>query len=77
MTASRCHRRRARHGAPWASRLGLAWLGLVPFLAFATLFLLIPTAYLVVGSFQDADGGQITLQNYVDLAGGPTIAART
>ena len=46
----------------------LTWLGLVPFLVFATLFLLIPTFYLVVGSFADS-AGQPTLQNYRDLTG--------
>src|SRR3954467_7854910 len=34
-------------------RVTWTWLGLVPFFVFATLFLLVPTFYLVVGSFQD------------------------
>ena len=34
----------------------LAWLGVVPFFSFAALFLLLPTAYLVVGAFQDNEG---------------------
>jgi len=42
-------------------------LGLVPFVVFATLFLLIPTLYLVIGSFQ-TETGQPTLQNYADLS---------
>jgi putative spermidine/putrescine transport system permease protein len=42
-------------------------LGLVPFLVFSTLFLLIPTIYLVVGSFQNK-AGEVTLQNYADLS---------
>jgi putative spermidine/putrescine transport system permease protein len=46
--------------------VGWAWLGLVPFLAFSAAFMLIPTIYLVVGSFRD-NAGQLTLQNYADL----------
>ena len=42
-------------------------MGTLPFLLFACLFLLLPVAFLVVGSFQDADGAP-TLQNYVDLS---------
>ncbi len=45
-----------------------AWtfLGIVPFLAFAALFLVVPTIYLVVGSFQD-QAGHLTLENYANL----------
>ena len=46
--------------------MSLAWLGVVPFFAFAALFLLIPTFYLVVGAFQD-DAGHFTLTNIVGL----------
>ena len=46
--------------------MGWSWLGLVPFLAFSAAFMLIPTIYLVVGSFRD-NAGQLTLQNYADL----------
>ncbi len=60
-------------GAPSARpvrpRLGWSWLGLLPFFAFATLFMLLPTAFLIVGSFQD-NTGQPTLQNYADLSTG-------
>jgi len=42
-------------------------VGLVPFILFSTLFLLIPTIYLVVGSFQN-EAGELTLQNYADLS---------
>jgi putative spermidine/putrescine transport system permease protein len=48
-------------------RFSWAWLGLVPFLAFATAFLIIPTFYLVNGSFH-TETGQATLQNYADLS---------
>jgi putative spermidine/putrescine transport system permease protein len=45
----------------------------MPFLVFAAAFLLIPTSYLVVGSFND-QAGNATLQNYADLAQ-PEIAS--
>ncbi len=58
-------------GAPSSARPGrrrfnFSWLGLLPFLLFSVLFLIIPTSYLVVGSFQDQQG-QFTVQNYADL----------
>lgn len=37
-------------------RLNWAWLGLVPFLAFVLLFLILPVVYLVNGAFQSPDG---------------------
>jgi putative spermidine/putrescine transport system permease protein len=43
-----------------------AWLGVVPFFTFALLFLILPTLYLVVGAFQDADGN-LTLDNIINL----------
>lgn len=49
------------------SRRSWAWLGLVPFLLFALLFLLLPVSFLVMGSLQDKTGS-LTLQNYQDLA---------
>jgi putative spermidine/putrescine transport system permease protein len=52
-------------------RFSWAWLGLVPFLAFATAFLIIPTFYLINGSFH-TEAGETTLQNYADLTQ-PTI----
>ena len=54
--------RRARGVVAWAGP-GSASL---PFLAFSAAFMLIPTIYLVVGSFRD-NAGQLTLQNYADL----------
>ncbi len=47
-------------------RFGLGWLGMVPFLAFAFLFLVAPTFYLVLGSLQTAKGA-LTLANFADL----------
>ena len=52
---------------PGRRRPSFTWLGLVPFLIFSTLFLIIPTIYLVVGSFQ-TEAGEPTLQNYADLS---------
>lgn len=51
--------------APWR-RLPLTWLGLVPFLIFSLLFLILPTAHIVIGAFQDRSGA-FTLQNLRDL----------
>ena len=48
-------------------RLSWTWIGLVPFVAFATAFLIIPTTYLVVGSFKN-QAGEFTLQNYANLS---------
>lgn len=39
-----------------------AWIGVVPFFVFALMFLILPTLYLVVGAFQDAQGN-FTLAN--------------
>ena len=51
---------------PGRRRLSWTWLGLAPFAIFATMFLLIPTSYLIVGSFLDSQGS-FTLQNYAGL----------
>ena len=57
-------------GSPVASparrRLSWSWLGVVPFFVVAAAFMLLPVAFLVVGSFQDVHGN-LTLQNYADL----------
>jgi putative spermidine/putrescine transport system permease protein len=47
-------------------RFPLTWLGLAPFLIFATMFLLIPAGYLVVGSFI-GQSGEPTLDNFAHL----------
>jgi putative spermidine/putrescine transport system permease protein len=47
---------------PWG-----AWLGVAPFFLFAVAFLLLPAASLVIGSFQDRQGG-FTLENVAGLA---------
>lgn len=48
------------------------WLGVSPFFLFAILFILLPSLYLVEGSFINQEG-QFTLQNYVDLLQTPSI----
>ncbi len=55
-------------------RLPLAWIGLVPFFLFALLFLIGPTAHLVVGAFQTPEGG-FTLDNIRGLFTPQIIAA--
>ncbi|MDO9637096.1 MAG: ABC transporter permease subunit [Pseudotabrizicola sp.] len=47
-------------------RLPVEWLGILPFLIFAVLFLILPTMKIVIGAFQTADGS-FTLQNLIDL----------
>ncbi|MFN6926155.1 MAG: ABC transporter permease [Tabrizicola sp.] len=47
-------------------RLPLEWLGILPFAAFAVLFLILPTFRIVTGAFQDASGA-FTFQNILDL----------
>ena len=47
-------------------RLPLEWLGILPFVVFALLFLILPTMKIVIGAFQTQDGG-FTLQNLIDL----------
>lgn len=49
-----------------AYRLPTQWLGVAPFFLFAILFLIAPTAYLVVGAFQTPEGG-FTLANLAEL----------
>jgi putative spermidine/putrescine transport system permease protein len=51
-----------------ARRLGLSWLGLLPFFLFSFLFIVLPTVYLVAGSLQKND--KPSLQNYSDLGTG-------
>ncbi|WP_284314744.1 ABC transporter permease [Labrys miyagiensis] len=54
--------------------LGLSWsaLGMLPFAAFSVLFLIVPTALLLVRAFEGPDGS-FTLNNIVDLFGNPSI----
>ncbi len=61
-------------GGPFARFAAMRWgdyLGVLPFLIFAILFLIVPTLFLIVGAFQDS-AGHFTLQNIADL-GTPQI----
>ena len=44
----------------------LAWLGVMPFFLYAFLFLIIPAGFLMIGSFQNANG-EFTLANFAGL----------
>jgi len=59
-----CEHDRVRCPLPKAlpKPVNMNWLGVLPFFVFALLFLLLPTADLMVGAFQDADG-HFTLAN--------------
>jgi putative spermidine/putrescine transport system permease protein len=48
------------------TQVSWAWIGVAPFFLFALLFLILPTAFLFVGSFQDA-AGNLTLANVANL----------
>ncbi len=50
------------------------WLGVLPFLVFAILFLILPTGYLMIGAFQDASG-HFTLANIAGLADPNVVSA--
>ncbi|MBS9722449.1 ABC transporter permease subunit [Tianweitania sp. BSSL-BM11] len=56
-----------------AVRLPTQWLGVAPFFLFAILFLIAPTAYLILGAFQTPNGA-FTLNNLAELWQ-PTIRA--
>jgi putative spermidine/putrescine transport system permease protein len=63
-------------GAPLARperRFGTRLIGVVPFFAFALLFLILPVGYLLAGSFESPTTGELTIQNYVSLTD-PNIA---
>ena len=51
----------------WGKAGAWDWLGLVPFLLFAMLFLILPTLYLFTGAFQNTSGA-FTLDNIAALA---------
>ncbi|MFN4158332.1 MAG: ABC transporter permease [Gemmobacter sp.] len=61
---------RATHAPPPRARvpaLSWTWLGLAPFMAFAVLFLILPTFQIVLGAFVTRDGS-FTLDNLRGLA---------
>ena len=55
-------------------RVSADWLGVAPFFLFALMFLIAPTAYLIVGAFQN-DQGELTLENIVALTQPSILAA--
>ena len=57
-----------------ALRLPTQWLGVAPFFLFAIMFLILPTAYLMVGAFQIAEGA-FTLENIAALSQPSIVAA--
>lgn len=48
------------------AKLSFAWVGIVPFAAFACLFLILPTLQIVTGAFRNT-AGEFTLQNIANL----------
>ncbi len=48
------------------SRIAANWVGVIPFLAFAAIFLLLPTVNIVVGAFRDS-AGNFTLDTLAKL----------
>ncbi len=53
--------------ATLVGRIAANWVGIVPFLIFAALFILLPTANIVLGAFRDPEGG-FTLATMAKLA---------
>ena len=52
----------------------LDWLGVIPFLIFVLLFLIMPTMKIVIGAFQSADGG-FTFDNIIGIFASSIIAS--
>src|SRR5690349_13856321 len=52
---------------PTPRKFSWAWLGVLPFFAFAAAFLIVPAVSLFVGSFQDRVGN-FTLENIIGLS---------
>ena len=54
--------------------MSFAWLGIVPFVAFALLFLILPTLQIITGAFR-SQGGGFTLDNIANLVQPSILAA--
>jgi putative spermidine/putrescine transport system permease protein len=67
ITATEPVQKRSDTGGAARLRLPLHWLGVVPFFAFALLFLILPTFGLVAGAFRN-QAGDYTLENIVALS---------
>jgi putative spermidine/putrescine transport system permease protein len=59
---------------PLFAGVGWSWLGLLPFLLFVALFLVLPVLYLVNGAFQNAEG-QYTFDNIIALGSDNIVAS--
>ncbi len=55
-------------------RLPTQWLGVAPFFIFAVMFLILPTAYLILGAFRN-EQGEFTLENIAALSQPSIVAA--
>lgn len=55
---------------PGRRRLPLAWLGVVPFFAYATAFLILPSIVVLIGAFKD-DQGNFTTANVSEILNTP------
>ena len=55
-------------------RLSFNWIGVVPFLAYVAVFLLLPTAIIIAGAFLAGDGSA-TLSNFKDLSRAYVVSA--
>lgn len=55
-------------------RISFAWVGILPFLAFAVLFLILPTLNIVTGAFRNP-AGEFTLDNIYNLFQPSILAA--
>lgn len=55
-------------------RISLAWLGVMPFVLFALLFLILPTLQIVTGAFRN-QAGEFTLDNIANLFQPSILAA--
>jgi putative spermidine/putrescine transport system permease protein len=64
----------APHVGARRATLPTQWLGVAPFFIFALMFLILPTAYLVLGAFQN-DQGEFTLENIAALSQPSIVAA--
>jgi putative spermidine/putrescine transport system permease protein len=63
-----------RVSRPLSSVLPLQWLGVLPFFAFAVLFLILPTIFIVVGAFTTVEGG-FTLDHLAGLTASNILGA--
>jgi putative spermidine/putrescine transport system permease protein len=73
MTVSDAVKRDAPKARPARPKMSWAWLGVVPFFVFTTLFLLIPSSTIVIRSFQNSITHSFTFQNVLTLFQTPSL----